>query len=164
MELGFGLGGGSDPYIVAHADPPELIATKKLLRSTVINHNVNPVWPIDETIRVPILTNDLEGVGRNGHLMLSVWDYDLSNADDLIGICRIPFENIISAFKDNKKYKFNEPVYDNGEIQGTISGEISITGSYPKLIKEFTELKQRATKLSTISIPDNSNFFCCDIA
>ena len=164
VEIGFGIGGGSDPYIVVHADPPELIATKKLICTTVINHNVNPVWPVDETLRVPILSNDLEGISRNGHLMLSVWDYDMSNADDLIGICRIPFDKLITAFKDDKKYIFDEPVYDNGEIQGSISGEIRITGSHMKLNKEFKDHKHMAKKLSTIVIPEHSTFGCCEIA
>jgi len=165
VEIGFGLGGGSDPYIVVTSDPAELIATKKPLRSSIIKHNVNPVWPMDEIIRVPILTNDLEGVSRNGHLMLSVWDYDMSNSDYLIGICRIPFDKLIAAFKEGKKYKFDEDVYDNGEIQGKISGEIAITGMYSKLQKEFEAHKKSAVKLSTITIPEHSGLFgCCSVA
>jgi len=165
VEIGFGLGGGSDPYIVVTSDPPQLIATKKPMRSTTITHNVNPVWPADETIRVPVLTNDLEGVSRNGHLLLSVWDYDMSNADDLIGVCRIPFDVVIKAFKEGKKYRFSENVYDNGEIQGKISGEIGITGRYSKLQKEFDDNKKSAVKLSSITVPDHNGILgCCSLA
>ena len=165
VELGFGMGGGSDPYIVVSADPASVIATKRALRSTTIKHNLNPVWPDDETIRVPIVTNDLQGLARNAHLMLSVWDYDFSNDDDLIGVCRIPFATIIEAFKSGKKFAFEEDVYDNGEIQGKICGKIAVTGMYSKVQEAFEASKGSAVTLSKIKIPDSSDLFgCCSLA
>ena len=56
----------------------------------------------------PIVSNDIEGISRNAHLLLSVWDYDLTNEDDVIGLTRIPFSEIFEAArKENPTFTIN---------------------------------------------------------
>lgn len=160
-----GMGGLSDPYIVVTSDPTNLIATNKVIQSSIVKHNINPEWPLDETIRVPLVTNDLEGLSRNGHLLLSVWDYDFSNDDDLIGLCRIPMDTIVKAFRAGKPLALNEMVYENGEIQGQILGEIHVTGMVDKVMTAFEADKNNMTTLSEIVVPEEHTLLgCCTIA
>jgi Ca2+-dependent lipid-binding protein len=163
MDVRIGsMGGLSDPYIVATTDPANLISSKKQIQSSTIKHNVNPVWG-EEKLKIPLVTNDLDGLSQNGHLLLSVWDYDFSNDDDLIGLCRIPLENIVEAFKAGKPLVFNEPLYENGEIQGHLTGEISITGTYSKVRAAFDSSASTLVPLTKIKIPE-AGFGCCSIA
>jgi hypothetical protein len=63
------FGGGSDPYIVITTDPPSLILHKQRIRCTVpglkskvIKHDVNPVWP--DPMYLSIASVDLEGLSK----------------------------------------------------------------------------------------------------
>ena len=85
------FGGGSDPYMVLSADPHQILMGKKL-RTSAITHELNPVWK--DTIEFRLATNDIEGLSQNAHLFLSVWDYDVTNEDDLIGTLTIPLREI----------------------------------------------------------------------
>jgi hypothetical protein len=164
MDVRIGsMGGLSDPYIVATMDPANLISSKKQIQSSTIKHTVNPVWPVEEKMKIPLVTNDLDGLSQNSHLLLSVWDYDFSNDDDLIGLCRIPLEKIVEAFKAGKSLAFNEALYENGEIQGHLTGEISITGTYSKVRDAFDNSASTLVPLSKIRIPE-AGLGCCSIA
>ena len=35
------------------------------------------------------------GLARNAHLIVSVWDYDRFNEDDLIGVCSLSFKAVL---------------------------------------------------------------------
>ena len=80
---------------VATADPDALMASP-FVQSSIIKHTLNPEWPAEEKMKIPLLSNDVDGMSRNGHLFLSVWDYDMTNEDDLIGLCRIPLQVSLS--------------------------------------------------------------------
>ena len=80
--------GTSDPYIMATADPKNLISVRnedQIIKTRYLCRTLNPDWGKDE-LHVPIVSNDIEGISRNAHLLLSVWDYDLTNEDDVIGL------------------------------------------------------------------------------
>ena len=49
------FGGGSDPFVIVTADPPQIVAGRREPRSSVITHNLNPDWG-DEELVVPLLT------------------------------------------------------------------------------------------------------------
>ncbi len=44
-----------------------------------------------------LITNDIDGLCKNSHLFLTVWDYDMTNDDDLIGGVAIPFSAIFQV-------------------------------------------------------------------
>jgi hypothetical protein len=44
-----------------------------------------------------LVTNDLGGLARNGHLFFTLWDYDVTNDDDLIGTAVIELDRIIKV-------------------------------------------------------------------
>jgi hypothetical protein len=118
--------GTSDPYIMVTADPKDVISVRNadhIIKTRYLSRTLDPDWGKTE-LRVPIVSNDIAGLSRNAHLFLSVWDYDLTNDDDVIGLTRIPFSKIFEAAKNGDPYTYDEPVYENGEICGYIQGEI----------------------------------------
>lgn len=44
-----------------------------------------------------LASSDIDGMSRNAHLQLSVWDFDRANADDLIGACVLPIKDIFAV-------------------------------------------------------------------
>merc|ERR1711871_1050898 len=125
--------GTSDPYIMATADPAPVISVRNsdhVIKTKYLSRTLDPDWGKDE-LRIPIVSNDVAGLSRNAHLFLSVWDYDLTNEDDLIGLARIPFTKIFEAASAGKPYVYDEPVYENGEICGYIQGEIVLEVAVP---------------------------------
>jgi len=48
-------GGGSDPFVMITADPPQIIASSKEIKSSIIDRNVNPDWK-DEELVIPLVT------------------------------------------------------------------------------------------------------------
>jgi hypothetical protein len=60
-----------------------------------------------------------------------LWDYDRLNAHDLIGVCAIPFRDIIAEIKANKPFHFNRSVFADGANNGTFSGTIRLNGVLP---------------------------------
>lgn len=126
------FGGGSDPYIVISTDPEPLLLNKGILKSNpeplktkVIKHNINPVW--DDVLEIGLASVDLEGLSRNANLILTVWDEDFSNADDLIGILNIPFKKLLTRLLVERiPYEFDEVIRSNSEIMGRISGTITL--------------------------------------
>ena len=153
------FGGKSDPYIVIHTDPVEILDSKQsTLKSSVIKHDINPIWPKKENMNIKICSSDLLGLKENSHLFISLWDEDRLNADDLIGIFSLSFDEILTFYetKINKNnnnehsntntttttttttsssiaYVINKhPIYNNGRITGYFSAELSLVGSLPK--------------------------------
>ena len=119
------FGGGSDPYVVIKTLPSELqFEQHKTIRSKTIRHELNPVWK--ETIEIKLASSDIEGMRRNAHLQLSVWDFDRANADDLIGACVLPMKDIFAALERDRQYKFDTHLYSNGLLHGSISGTIDL--------------------------------------
>jgi hypothetical protein len=107
-----------------------------------------------------LITNDIDGLCKNAHLFLTVWDYDMTNDDDLIGGVAIPFSAIfqVSVFAMSlylkyyltnpyhiiiqnlcakKQYKFELDLLRNGLVHGTIEGVITIANSKTSLRDEF---------------------------
>ena len=158
VDLGFGIGGLSDPYLLVTTDPVNLLATKKPIMSTIITHNINPVWPEEETVHVPLLSNDLEGMRSEAHLFVSVWDYDFSNDDDLIGLCRVPLAKIL---QEGGCQLTDEPLYENGEIQGYITCKISPVGSLEKISKAHSAARGTAVTLDNIEVPEDASCAVC---
>ena len=68
----FFITAGSDPYVIARTDPPELL--QREVKSSTVIHNLNPVWL--DRLTIKLNTNDLYGLRENAHFCLSVWDWD----------------------------------------------------------------------------------------
>lgn len=169
------FGGGSDPYIVITADPGALLlykgtlnATYEGVRSSTIMHNLNPVWK--ETLDVALASIDLKNLCRNASLIVSVWDYDRSNADDLIGVMSIPLREILRAHSQGNTYVFNESLHSNTEIMGRLSGRITVQGTFKSLLaayekldaerdneEKYVTLKQALNEHSIAATGDNCN-------
>lgn len=142
------FGGGSDPYMVATTDPAAALSVRNqshILKTKYLVNDINPNWG-SEKLNIPIVSCDVEGLRRNAHLYLSVWDYDLTNEDDLIGLARIPFADIFAAAANDEPYTYDEDVYENGEVCGSIQGEIRLATPLADIAKRFT--KKGAVPLS----------------
>jgi hypothetical protein len=146
------FGGGSDPYLVFTSDPPQLLA-KKVVRSSYVKHSLNPVWPKHEKVHVPIVSTDITGLAQEAHLFISCWDYDLSNEDDLIGLCRIPFSKILNAFESNQPFEFDEELFENGEMLGRIKGTITSSTPMTQMNKENKAKVSDIVTLNEIDMP-----------
>eukprot|EP01031_Cornospumella_fuschlensis_P028480 gene28479-34377_t len=138
------FGGGSDPYIVFTTDPPSLMLTKSEpegIKSTVIKHDLNPVWP--DKIDLTIASIDIEALSYNASLTIQVWDEDLYNPDDLIGVCSIPFRCLFEAFLQNQDFHFNEVLRSNSEVMGRISGKIQVSaGDLHEIVMTSRQMSQ----------------------
>ena len=118
------FGGGSDPYIVAFSNPKGIINKRRsTLKSSIIKHNLNPEWK--DKMDIALHSPDIAGLSRNAHIFLSVWDYDMFNEDDLIGVCALPLNDILAAAQKGQPYIFNEDLTDRGIVQGGLSGKIT---------------------------------------
>lgn len=154
------FGGGSDPYIVITTDPANLLLYKGTLsnthegiKSSIIKHNLNPVWK--ETIDVALASIDLKNLCRNASFIVSVWDYDRSNADDLIGVMSIPIREVLRSNALDKPYVFNEVLHSNTEIMGKLSGSITVHGSFHHLCAAFEKLEaERANPDRYVTLQD----------
>lgn len=156
-------GGGSDPYMVATTDPANLLSVRNanhMIKTKYLVNNINPDWG-RETLRIPIVSCDVEGLAQNAHLYLSVWDYDLTNEDDLIGLARIPFFDIFEAAKKGQALHYNEDVYENGEVCGSIQGQIEISVPYAELRERLQ--KEGAVPLNEASFIEIDDC-CCSLS
>ena len=157
--------GTSDPYILATADPIGIISVRNgdhVYKSSYKNQNLNPDWGKEE-LRIPIVSNDIAGLSRNAHLFLSVWDYDLTNDDDLIGLVRIPFSKIFEAAKKGEPLVYDEPAYENGEICGYLEGEIELSKTYDAIREKMVPAGAvPLDKAEFVEIPDCLP--CCTIS
>mmetsp|Transcript_24844 Transcript_24844/g.41402 ORF Transcript_24844/g.41402 Transcript_24844/m.41402 type:complete len:642 (+) Transcript_24844:209-2134(+) len=142
------FGGGSDPYIVITTDPPSALLYKGTLskhfegiKSKVIKHNLNPVWK--EDMELSLASVDLKGLSRNVSLILSVWDEDYSNADDLIGVMSIPLKEVIHSHTQGSPFYFKQQLHSNTEIMGQLSGKIAVEGDFQELLNAYEALEQQ---------------------
>lgn len=143
------LGGGSDPYIVVTADPEGLLMTQiSTCKTSIILHNLNPVWK--DTLTLYFASNDTRSLMDCAHLLITVWDYDSAKRDDLIGVCAVPFAQILedkSALE--KGVDFTLPIYNNGLAHGTVY--FTLTSEAPPV-----KQKQFVASLSRVSQGDNT--------
>ncbi len=125
------LNGTSDPYVYVFADPPAVVNESSLkLKSTVIQKNLNPVWDPDETLSITLNGHDMEGLKKNAHLFLTVWDEDtlvrdMSFDHDLIGLIAVSFVDIVDAITTGKPIVRTDTLMANGYANGTLSYTIN---------------------------------------
>ena len=141
------MGGGSDPYIVIHTDPPSVLIgdhnSPGVVKSRTIMHDLNPDWGKD-VLHLNLNTHDVGGLSRNAHLIISVWDYDRFNDDDLIGVCSIPLKTLLGQLAVNYKksstqgFAFREPLHSNGSINGYLSGTITLSSDVARYYHTMT--------------------------
>lgn len=159
------FGGLSDPYIVITTDPAPLLLTRSGrlktdgnitnygIKTSVVKHNIDPKWP--DVIPLQFASIDIEKLEENASLIFAVWDEDLTNADDLIGVATLPFRTIFNTFQDQLKragkvnkddrlsfsYHFDHLfIRSNSEIMGSISGTITLDGDYREILNDFQTL------------------------
>jgi hypothetical protein len=145
------FGGGSDPYVVVTTDPPSLLLRKgrvvtynEGVRSSVIKHDLNPVWK--DVLSLQLASVDVTGLSKNASLIISVWDEDTYNADDLIGVVSLPLKDILtSLLVDRKPYAIDSVLRSNSEIMGRYTATLSLDGPVSEVL-ELTETvaKERA--------------------
>jgi C2 domain len=134
-------GGLSDPYITIHTDPVSLGYNPKydksasmfsiqicdcMLYSTkphevvssVISHNINPTW--EDHLSMNVLSYDVPGMEENFNFVISVWDHDRFNEDDLIGTCIVSMKEMISSLTtielDKRRYRFEKDLISQGKL------------------------------------------------
>lgn len=143
-------GGLSDPYIIISTDPAELLKSptdsrswiaktfscmsvakntlSNEIKTSIISHTINPEWKDDITLGLK--STDIEGLSKSLHFVLSVWDADMMNEDDLIGVCIVPFSAVVKeAQKEvagSKAYIFDQPILHQGVQRGRLSGHLSL--------------------------------------
>lgn len=103
------FGGGSDPYIILSTDPIELINNSKtnILKSTCIDHNLNPEWDKNEFLQIEFVSNDVDSLSNNAHLIIQVWDKDNITEDDLIGCAVVSLKTIFKKLIDKNPISIN---------------------------------------------------------
>lgn len=79
-------------------------------------------------IAIRFATNDLDGLSRNAHLFLTVWDYDVTNDDDLIGTATLPLSAIFDHFQRSKgkDMVINLELLRSGQVQGRIEAKLEL--------------------------------------
>lgn len=120
------FGGGSDPYVIVLADPPELLMKDSKLQTEIINHNLNPIWDGPKNVlKLHFRTDDYNGICDNAHIFFSVWDSDQITEDDLIGIFPISLKDIVTKLRAAVSFDFDQQLISNGEIMGDLAGTIT---------------------------------------
>lgn len=139
------FGGGSDPYIVITTDPSHLLLAKGKLhcddnvethgtKTSVIKHDLNPVWK--DVIELELASVDIASLTQNASLIFAVWDEDMMNAHDLIGVLTIPLKAVFESFqKYSNRFTFDDVLRCNSEVMGRISGTISYTGNFHQVLQ-----------------------------
>jgi hypothetical protein len=155
------FGGLSDPYITMHTDPESLLMRDSKAKSSTIMRTVNPDW--SDILSAHIRAADVDGLGKNAHLILAVWDYDMTNPDDVVGVCAIPFANILKKLKRNEAYEFSEMLTWQSEHCGNLSGMIRLKGDLASI--EHTQSGVSARRLSTVAEVEKVGACCaCSIS
>ncbi|CAE7606590.1 snt-2 [Symbiodinium microadriaticum] len=141
------FGGGSDPYVVLWSDPRQILIGKKL-RTPTITHELNPVWT--EGIEFRLATNDTTGLSQNAHLFLSVWDFDVTNEDDLIGTFTIALKDLFEHYSNTSgsDFHFRGSLVRNGLHHGEIEGDIELGGRREP--EEAHRVKMRKGRTQTL--------------
>ena len=80
---------------------------------------MNPTWHV-EVINFRLASNDIPGLSRNSHFILSVWDWDVTSDDDLIGTAYIPLAEVFNHFEttDASDFHFELELLRVGQPQG----------------------------------------------
>eukprot|EP00602_Paraphysomonas_sp_CaronLab_P009117 CAMPEP_0185026172 /NCGR_PEP_ID=MMETSP1103-20130426/10132_1 /TAXON_ID=36769 /ORGANISM="Paraphysomonas bandaiensis, Strain Caron Lab Isolate" /LENGTH=602 /DNA_ID=CAMNT_0027559665 /DNA_START=90 /DNA_END=1898 /DNA_ORIENTATION=- len=156
------FGGGSDPYLVLSADPADILipSSNGKLKTKAITHDLNPKWT--DNIDFRLATNDIAGLSRNAHFFLTVWDYDVTNEDDLIGTAVIPLGDVFQHYADTcgKDYHFSMNLIQHGLIQGQVEGDIEVSSSSREVVgrkhKNITLYEDLANKRENAAMDPNS--------
>mgnify|MGYP003385620979 FL=1 len=153
------FGGGSDPYIVLSTDPVDLMYTTSTskIKSSCIQHNLNPVWPPEETLEISLVSCDVRALSQHAHLMIQVWDKDTYTENDMIGTAVIPMsvllENTAVSLRDGalKEYKLSEDLFHGGAKQGRIECTVTRVPEFippPAAAAERTESMGKESKIT----------------
>ncbi len=171
------FGGGSDPYIIAITDPVALVVKEKSnVRTSTITHELNPQWTKPRDIlKLSIRTDDLDGMCDNAHLFLTCWDYDMTNDDDVIGVCAFSFRELLEFFISGQtEFVFDKAIYANGCHTGQLSGRITANGlgatgitAHPASSRDAFKLRARSAStkprlLADVELHDLGGW-CCSV-
>jgi hypothetical protein len=95
--------------------------------------------------------------------MVSVWDQDVWNADDLIGVNTVPMREVIEHYMRGEPYEFKKNLRCNGEVTGTISGTIEVLNNLQRLKDKHNKSKKLLVPLS-FAVPWQSGCAECCLA
>lgn len=164
------FGGGSDPYIVITTDPGALLLYGKRkkfsqnggegIKSSVVKHDLNPVWK--ETMTIYLNSIDIQSLEHSASLIFSVWDEDLYNAHDLIGVFSIPLREVI---RHGGKYDFSEDLKSRSEIMGKLHGTITITEDIEHVKERFKSITEdHLLSLRAAAMENAHGVQCCTLS
>ena len=126
----------SDPYVVAHCFPPDLRAAESDVRTKWIYQTLNPDWK--ETLMLSLRASSFATLSQCS-VKLSVFDYDVGNAHDLIGSVDFSFEELeaAAAGANGGVFEFQRDIVGFGKVQGSLSGKIDVRiptkdGTFPR--------------------------------
>jgi len=69
----------------------------------------------------------LDGLSHNAHILISVWDYDKTKNNDLIGVAVVAFRDIIDSFcAGSNSLPISETLLQNGLVMGKFSASIKL--------------------------------------
>ena len=87
-------------------------------------------------------------MATNCSLLVSVWDQDVWNADDLIGVNSVPMRDVIAFYLRGEPYHFKKNLRCNGEVTGTITGTIEVQNNLERLKEKHNKSKPQLVPLS----------------
>ena len=105
--------------------PPGAKIAKSAPRTTVIKDDLNPHWNDSSVPSLVPRVSCPEDLGRSS-LIMAVYDKDLLNADDLLGIAVIKFPSHSKETHTIGGTAFNEPLLLEGRVFGSIEGRICV--------------------------------------
>jgi hypothetical protein len=148
------FGGGSDPYIVLSTDPVDLVhpTPTSRLKSTCIQHNLNPVWPPQETLEISLVSSDVKGLSEHAHLMIQVWDKDTYTQNDMIGTAVVPMrlllENTAASLREApKSFQLSEDIFHGGAKHGRIECTVTRIPDLPPAVARNNSNGSRESKI-----------------
>lgn len=112
-------GGKADPYIELHVLPP-FAGPSIPVRTPVIPKDLNPRW--GSPLIAPIFSTPRTAAGV--HVVLCVKDRDVGSTDDVIGTTSLSLSRAMEEPGGRKRYDFDEPLFHNGVLHGSISGTL----------------------------------------
>eukprot|EP00035_Acanthoeca_spectabilis_P028507 m.471030 g.471030 ORF g.471030 m.471030 type:complete len:635 (+) comp30503_c0_seq1:218-2122(+) len=116
-------GGKADPYVELIVLPP-IAGSATPVRTAVIPKDLNPKWAAPLVSPIYATPESAGGV----HVVLCVKDRDIGSTDDVIGSACLSLGRAMAAQQgsDRRRFHFDEPLFHNGMVHGSIKGTLEI--------------------------------------
>ena len=150
----------SDPYVVVSTFPPQLKAAAVAVRTETIGQTLNPRW--ESTPVLSLRAGDLPTLVSAGCVRLSVFDYDATSSDDLIGYVEFSMAELVAsaAKATDGIVAFKRGVVGFGHVRGALSGKIEV--NLPGPDGQFPHAKRCVDDSATLKAKPPAA--CCSIS